>query len=452
MLAALALAGALFALGPGPAHAATTFTVNSTGDGPDSDTTDDACEVASLPPSGECTLRAAIEQANATSGADTIDFNIPGTLGVKTISPTTRLPNITDQVTINGYTQPGASPNTLAQGNNATLFIELNGGAIPRGQFIWSDGLLIRGSVSGSVVKGLVINGFEASGIRVGADGFSSNPSLPGTVIQGNFIGTDPAGSVDMGNGIDGVSSFVSNNTIGGAAPADRNVISGNGVAGVTISAVSPAGNGVGARNKIQGNYIGTDATGTGPLGNSGNGVAVFTPNNMVGGLMLSEGNGISFNGQDGVAVAPGAANTGNAILANSIYANNGLGIDLDTDGVNLNDLGDGDTGANNLQNFPVLTRVSTPSRGKTAIKGELDSTPDTIFDVQFFANPKGTDEGKTLVGRRDVSTGTDGKASFAFKLTKKVPRGQAITATATDFNSGDTSEFSAPRKVVRQR
>src|ERR687884_202200 len=70
--------------------------------------------------SGAGSLRQAILDANNTPGADTITFNIPGS-GVATISPDSELPNITEAVTINGYSQPGADPNTLAVGNNAVL-------------------------------------------------------------------------------------------------------------------------------------------------------------------------------------------------------------------------------------------------------------------------------------------------------------------------------------------
>src|ERR1043165_4028411 len=74
-------------------------------------------------------LRKAIVDANGNAGQDLIDFQIPGA-GVKTISPLTPLPVITDSVTIDGYTQPGASPNTLATGNNAVLLIELDGSSV----------------------------------------------------------------------------------------------------------------------------------------------------------------------------------------------------------------------------------------------------------------------------------------------------------------------------------
>jgi CSLREA domain-containing protein len=115
-LAAGALMAAMMAAGlmaASPAHAATTFTVNSTADTPDAFTTSNTCDTDVFTSGDQCTLRAAIQQANATPGADAINFNIPGT-GVKTINVGAtgfgELPAITDPVTINGYTQPGSSP------------------------------------------------------------------------------------------------------------------------------------------------------------------------------------------------------------------------------------------------------------------------------------------------------------------------------------------------------
>jgi hypothetical protein len=64
--------------------------------------------------------------ANGSGGLDTINFNIPGT-GVHTITLASDLPTITDPVIIDGYTQPGATQNTLAVGENAALRIEVNG-------------------------------------------------------------------------------------------------------------------------------------------------------------------------------------------------------------------------------------------------------------------------------------------------------------------------------------
>jgi len=161
-------------------------------------------------------LRKAILDANNTPGKDTIDFNIPGA-GVHTLTVTVSLPVISDPVVIDGYTQPGASANTMANGDNRVLLIQLTGkNTAPR------DGLVI--TAGSSTVKGLIINGFV---------GFSFDGSailLTGkgqNVIAGNFIGTDPNGTARVENAhgilVDGSPS----NFIGGGLAA-RNVISGN--------------------------------------------------------------------------------------------------------------------------------------------------------------------------------------------------------------------------------
>src|SRR6266571_944217 len=123
-------------------QASTTFTVNSTAD-PGTGVCDDA----------ECTLREAITAANAHAGADTIAFNIPGA-GSHTIRPTSPLPSITSPVTIDGYTQPGASANTEAFGDNAVMMIELDGSL--GGTF--GSPMLLSISAGSSTVRGLVIN------------------------------------------------------------------------------------------------------------------------------------------------------------------------------------------------------------------------------------------------------------------------------------------------------
>src|SRR5262249_32830224 len=203
------------------------------------------CVVTVAADSGPGTLRECITWANANPGRDTITFNIPGP-GVKTINLASPLPEVTESAVIDGYAQPRAMPNTLPVGNNANLLIELNGNGV------LGHGLAI--SASNTTVKGLVINRFGANGIALGANGRN--------VIQGNFIGTDVLGTADRGNSGSGV--FIddgANNTIGGTAPAERNLISGNDNYGVAIR-------GAGARsNLVQGNYIGTNAAGSETLG-----------------------------------------------------------------------------------------------------------------------------------------------------------------------------------------
>jgi len=185
-LLALVLAGVLLAVWSGPADTAATFAVNRTGDAPDRKLSDDACDT-SRQNGKQCTLRAAIQEANGTLGPDTINFNIGGTASVKTISPTSPLPVITEALTVNGYSQPGARANTLAEGNNAVLKIQLSGANAGRG----ANGLQI--SAAESTIKGLVISRFR-NGIRVAGTGATGNS------IVGNFIGTDTSGTARRGN------------------------------------------------------------------------------------------------------------------------------------------------------------------------------------------------------------------------------------------------------------
>ncbi len=164
---------------------------------------------------GAGSLRQAIVDANNNANVggfpDEIDFDIPGS-GLQVISPTSGLPPITDPVVIDGYTQPGSSPNTVVDGDSATLLIVLDGSLDPL-----ADGLLLY--AGNSTVRGLVINGFN-EGIRVS--------SVGGNVIEGNFIGTDATGLLALGNTDEGIDVDDSpGNTIGGSTPEARNVISG---------------------------------------------------------------------------------------------------------------------------------------------------------------------------------------------------------------------------------
>jgi len=422
-----ALMAASLVLAEGRAHASTTFTVNSTEDHADANLGLDGCDTGyDLPGTSvpECTLRAALNEANYTDanpGADIINFAIPGS-GVKTIAPESALPVITEAVSINGYTQPGATPNTLAKGTNAKLLIELEGSKLSTPH----HGLAI--GASNSTIKGLVINRFGNSGINI-----TDNPSPTpvGNRIEGNFIGTDPSGTQDLpGNGDDGITiDDSSSNKVGGTSLASRNLISGNTDGGVYIS----------SGNQVRGNLIGTKKDGITPLGDGTNGGV-----RIEGMSSIVAGNTIASNLGAGVAVV---GVNGNRILSNSIFANGGLGIDLYEDGPTANDTGDADAGPNDLQNKPIITSAKNAD-GKTAVRGKLNSSPHRTFVVQLFSNPSGADEGKVFIGQKSVETDGSGNVTFAFSPAQRVALGRTITATATS-PAGDTSEFSAPRTVV---
>jgi hypothetical protein len=334
---ALLLAASTLVLAGGPAYAAT-FTVNRTGDTADANLANAACDVNASASGNQCTLRAAIQESNDTAAADVIRFNIASNVSVKTISPTRPLPTITRAVTIDGYSQPGTGPNTRAVGNNAVLKIQLNGANAGQD----ADGLVI--GASDTTIRGLVINRFGADGI------LGEGPGATGNRIQGNFIGTNAAGTADLGNGQMGMFIAADNTTIGGTAAGERNVISGNGIHGIIIFSSGATG------NKIQGNYIGTNAAGTSALGNGEVGLLVVAPNNTVGGTVAGAGNVISGNGNTGVDISGSSGGSNNRVEGNRIGTKAGGTGDLGNraNGVNIsssdgNTIGGAASGAGNL-------------------------------------------------------------------------------------------------------
>src|SRR5215210_6647267 len=260
-LVVAAFMAACLLLAATPAHAATTFTVNKTGDAPDRNIGNGKCD-SSRKSGSQCTLRAAIEEANATVAADAIKFKIPtsapncdATTKVCTITPASAL-KITEPVTIDGYSQPGASPNTATTGTNAVLKIVISGinaGAAP--------GIYVTGS--NTTVKGLVINGFQDTAVILFPDG--GQPG--GNRLEGSFIGTDATGTTAVSNVLGVlVSGFATgsnpsesvNEVVGGDTLAARNLISGNATAVDTFF----------GRATLEGNLIGTKKDGTTNLGN----------------------------------------------------------------------------------------------------------------------------------------------------------------------------------------
>ncbi|MGA9827552.1 MAG: right-handed parallel beta-helix repeat-containing protein [Rhodanobacteraceae bacterium] len=524
----------------------TTFTVSNTAD------------------TGNGSLRQAITDANGNGGLDTIEFNIDaasdsgcaGTPRICTIQPVTNLPAITDPVSIDGYTQPGSSMNTQAVGDDAVILIELDATHA-------SLGLNLNGSgASGSSVRGLAVTHVTGYGVKashvddltitgnfVGTDATGTSTTSPsgqgifidtasGTVvggtdpsernlvaagtngiylelltgctvqgnyvavdksgeaplptfnaivlsqtgnclvggsamgagnvigdcgnvcihlqsgsnnvIQGNLIGTDATGTMSMGGGAYGIVESGSADRIGGSGAGEGNVISGNGRDGVLVAFFN-----IPVSALIQGNRIGTDPTGTLAIRNAWCGieVATSTANSIdgIGGTDPGAGNLISFNGTNGISVS-GATSTGWPIFGNSIYANGNMGITLNARCDNgaatpiANDDGDADSGANNRQNYPVITAVTISPMTMVHVSGTLNSTADSMFHVEFFANAncgpaRANGQGKIYLGSTDVMTsGND--ASFG-PLDFDVPVDRhVVTATTTDVD-GNTSEFS---------
>ena len=225
-----------------------TYTINSTEDGADSSTSDGVCDDGTVPGSTKCTLRAAVQQANAGTGA-VIKFSITGS-GVQTISPDSALPAITKPVFIDGYSQSGASA--------SNVLIELDGTNAGAG----TNGLTLSGK--GSYVRGLAVNRFNGNGIVL-------QGRAGGQVLVGNRIGTDDTGETGQGNGAAGVYINDAPNVI-----LRDNVVSGNTTHGVHIS---------GSRAKravLYGNTIGLNASGTSDLGNTLAGVYINGAPNVV--------------------------------------------------------------------------------------------------------------------------------------------------------------------------
>ncbi len=160
-------------------------------------------------------------------------------------------------------------------------------------------------------------------------------------------------------------------------------------------------------------------------------------------------------NGGDGFLVDSTAA--GNRLSANQALANGELAIDLaggteNAFGVTSNDTDDPDTGANGLQNFPLLTAaVRSTTTGITTISGSLNSLPSTTFKIEVFvvlADASGHGEAQTFVSGFDVTTNSGGDKSFSVGLAGLAP-GQQLSATATSAATNETSEMSSNVVVV---
>lgn len=287
---ALVLLALLFAAPVWPS----TYTVDSTGDAADASAGDDTCATAGA----VCTLRAAIQEANAHAGTDTIAFDISGA-GPHTISPASVLPPLTEQVTIDGTTQSGSDctmpPTTKVTVNGSGVgmsqlftFSTGSSNSVIQGLSIIDsliDGVHVHGAVSGLTIRCNVITGNEdgvfvtgpnntvggagagdgnliAANLHHGVHLFSSTAT--GNLVAGNRIGTTANGLAANGNVQDGIriANEASNNTIGGAAAAHRNLTSASADYGVNINNANCSG------NTVQNNWVGLDADGNETLCN----------------------------------------------------------------------------------------------------------------------------------------------------------------------------------------
>ncbi|HXJ33948.1 MAG TPA: right-handed parallel beta-helix repeat-containing protein [Candidatus Eisenbacteria bacterium] len=290
--------------------------------------------------------------------------------------------------------------------------------------------------------EGNVIAGLTGSGLSL------ANTTVANTVVQGNRIGTNAAGDTGLGmsGGVNIASVTGTGNVIGGPDPGAGNLIVASSSTGMQVLNSSNI--------TIQGNTIGTAALpnashGVDMVGADGN----LLEDNLIGGNAQAgvnfrsgadgntlRGNEITGNGAAGIAISGGQRDH---FTENAIHDNGGLAIDLGVTGVNPNDPQDADVapGHNDAQNYPVLSTVSA-----SQVTGSLNSTPDTSFTVELFANlscdASGNGEGRTFLGAIQLMTDASGDGGVMFALPPEVA-GQFITATATDPN-GNTSEFSA--------
>ncbi|UCE00528.1 MAG: right-handed parallel beta-helix repeat-containing protein [Chloroflexota bacterium] len=535
--------------------------------------------------SGQGSLRQAITYANQRPGLDFVEFQIPTSecapeTGVCTIQPLSALPEIGDPIIIDGYSQAGASLNTnpMGLGSNAQLKIELDGSSVLGGgsglhftagpglvrglvinrfpddgihlQSATASGIHLEGNFIGTDPTGTFAEGEQYAGIRINdapenivgngtAEGINllSGNTL-GVVIQGppginnavdnqvsgNLIGTNASGTVPLGNlnhgvfigdatnntvgpgnlisgnlilgilliddasgnrvignyigtDISGTSSLANfigvhilganDNTIGGDMPAERNVLSGNTTEGVLING------GASTSNIVQGNYIGTDFTGTAPLPNSGNGIRLdiqngSPSNNLIGGIAPGEGNLISANFGVGIILAnlsqdnrlegnligtdiSGSLAMGN--LGNGIHIHDSSGTLIRRNQISFN-AGDGITieGVNAIANTISENAVhANMGKGISLIGGNEQLASPVISNVlgdyflgtapsgslvEVFADSNG--EGRSFLGSTFADP-SSGEFTYSGPLS-----GPNITATATD-SSGNTSEFSVP-------
>nr|MBA2524367.1 hypothetical protein [Pyrinomonadaceae bacterium] len=271
-----------------------------------------------------------------------------------------------------GGTTAGAR-NIISNNKQNGVEITSTGIHILQGNFIGTD---VTGTLDlGNVQNGVYLNntpnnvvGGTVSGARniISGSGLSGvlveGAQSTGNAVEGNFIGTNAAGTAALGNDLNGVTtSQAPNNTIGGATTAARNVIAASGRHGVSIGIDTQSGS---TGITVRNNYIGTDVTGNNCLGNQRDGV--FVNRGSVSHTILD--NFITCNARNGVNIPNFATNDPGIrieVTNNSIFANALLGIDLGDAGITANDGGDPDGGANFQQNFPVLTSFagSAPAR-----------------------------------------------------------------------------------------
>jgi Tol biopolymer transport system component len=307
------------------------------------------------------------------------------------------------------------------------------------------NGVLIEAGAQGNQIGAAdTISGANGAGNTISAnanDGISiKDPGTNNNAVYGNTIGLTQNAGDRRSNSASGIAILngAQSNIIGGTLAGEANYIAANNF-GVFIADANTD------LNLVQGNLIGTYLS-VFPFGNAASGIHITAnaSRNIIGGFSSAAQNQIGYNGGDGIWIASG---TGNEIRRNAIGYNGELGIDLGADGVNANDADDADTGANNLQNFPVLTSALV-ANNTTRIRGTFSGVPGRTFALGFYSSPacdaSGYGEGLTYLAVVGVTTDDKGMATIDFTLPAAVQAGHAITARATTTGAPfDTSEFS---------
>jgi hypothetical protein len=448
--------------------------------------------------SGPGSLRQAITDANNNPGLDTITFSIGS--GPKTIKPAQVLPTLIDPVIIDGTTQPGFSGAPIIELNGSSLVstgLIINGGdSTVRGLVINSfyfDGLVlgVKGGnhvegcyigtdltgtfarpngangittpVSNNVIGGTtpaarnVISGNMGVGIEIARPCCTGNETpITGNVIQGNYVGVNAAGNAPIPNGREGIRITsvnanvpVTGHLIGGTQAGAGNVISGNHFEGLLLDGFHVR------NNTVQGNFIGTDATGSFAIPNDSTGLGVTGDNNIIGGSAPGARNVISGNGCSGPSCTTsgtglGLNSSGNVVKGNLIGVNAALTAPLPNTGHGLaiggsnNIIGGTAPGEANVIAFNGFNGLTdnNPSSTGNSFRGNL------VFSNGFFNHVSGVSigidigsSGITLNDAGDVDSGTNNLQNFPV-ITGVTPglntvnvKGTLNSAASTAFN-----------------
>ncbi len=358
------------------------------------------------------------------------------------ITGTMAIPNIDSGIDANGDNAVIGGEN-VGEGN----LVSGNEGV---GIESFGDDAVIKGNIVGMDITGLDPISNESSGmsidgfnVRIGGQGINDGNLISANldsgidlfdgdnvIIEGNIIGMDINGTAaagNLGDGInDGSQGFV---TIGGLVPAARNIISANGLNGISSF--------FGVDGEIVGNFIGTDISGTLDFGNDAEGISFFASlNYMVGGDVPGSPNVIAFNAMDGIGLSDdqfffsGFECEAVRISENSIFDNANKGINY--------------LGNQSQVAIPVLINVT--SGGMPNVQGTLNGNPNSDYTIEFFknfsANESGNHEGEIFIGGEVVATDGAGIANINSVLNEVVNANEIVTATAREINA-NTSEFS---------